>query len=196
MKTIILASNNKDKLREFRSLFPDYEILSLKEIGYTEDIIEDGETFSENAYKKAYQVARDCNIITISDDSGLEVEALNNEPGVHSARYAGNHDDEANNQLLIKNLKGIENRRAAYVCAICVCHPDGEYRVVEGRCEGLIVDTPKGTGGFGYDPYFYVSEFNDTMASITLEQKNMISHRAKAIRMMLEVCNEDFSFKR
>lgn len=198
MKTIVIATNNKNKVREFQSLFPEVgiEFKSLKELGYDKEIIETGSTFEENAIIKAKQVAQDLKLTAISDDSGLEVEALGNAPGIYSARYAGGHDDARNNALLLKNLEGVENRRARYVCAICVCQPDGDYRVVRGVCEGRIIDEARGENGFGYDPYFYVEEFQRTFAEISLEKKNTISHRAKALRGILEICNEDFSFKR
>ena len=197
MKKIVIATNNMHKVREFKSLFPngDYEIMSLKDIGYNKEIIEDGKTFEENAIIKARQVSLDLNVIAISDDSGLEVKALNNEPGIYSARYASGHDDEENNKLLLKKLKGVEDRKARYVCAICVYHPDNTYRVVTETCEGLIIDERRGTNGFGYNPYFYIEQFQKTFAEVSLEQKNTISHRAKALRKIKEICNEDFSFK-
>lgn len=197
MKTIVIATNNMNKVREFKSIFqnPNIEFKSLKDLGYTKEIIEDGLTFEENAIIKAKQVAIELNTIAISDDSGLEVEALNNAPGIYSARYAGGHDDEANNALLIKNLQGIKNRNARYVCAICVCQPNGEYKTVVGTCSGSIIDEPKGKNGFGYDPYFYIEEFKKTFAEVPLEQKNTISHRAKALKKIMDICNEDFSFK-
>lgn len=197
MKTIVIATNNMNKVREFKSVFtnPDIEFKSLKDLGYDKDIIEDGLTFEENAIIKARQIALELNVIAISDDSGLEVEALNNAPGIYSARYAGGHDDDANNALLIKNLQGVENRNARYVCAICVCHPNGEYKTVVGTCNGKIIDDPRGKNGFGYDPYFYIEDFGKTFAEVPLEQKNTISHRARALNKIMEVCNEDFSFK-
>lgn len=197
MKTVVIATNNKNKVREFKSLLgnDNIEFKTLNEIGYTKEIIEDGNTFEENAYIKAHQVSKDLNVIAISDDSGLEVEALNMAPGIYSARYAGGHDDEANNNLLIKNLKGIENRKARYACAICICYPNGETKTVIEYCYGKIIDDRRGTNGFGYDPYFYIPEFGKTFAEVPLEKKNTISHRAKAIRKLKELLNEDFSLK-
>lgn len=197
MKTIVIATNNLNKVREFKSLFnnPNIEFKSLKEIGYDKDIIEDGSTFEENAIIKAKVISTDLNVIAISDDSGLEVEALNNEPGIYSARYAGGHDDIENNKLLLKNLKGIENRNARYVCAVCVYHPNGEYKTVVESCKGQIIDDPRGENGFGYDPYFYIPEFGQTFAEVSLEKKNTISHRAKALRAIMEICDENFNFK-
>ena len=128
MKTVVIATNNKNKVKEFKSIInnPNIEFKTLKEIGYDKDIIEDGNSFIENALIKARTVSRDLNCIAISDDSGLEVRALNWAPGIYSARYAGGHDDLENNKLLIKNLKGIEDRFARYVCAIAICYPNGD----------------------------------------------------------------------
>ena len=197
MKTVVIATNNKNKVREFKSIFNSdkIEFKTLNEIGYDKEIIEDGASFEENAYIKASQVAKDLNVIAISDDSGLEVYALNMEPGIYSARYAGTHDDEDNNQLLLKNLKGIENRKARYACAICICYPDGKSKTVIDYCYGRIIDDRRGTNGFGYDPYFYVDEFNATLAEVPLEKKNTISHRAKAIRKLKESLDENFNLK-
>lgn len=192
---IVLATNNVNKLKEFRSLFPKEQILSLKEIGFQDEIKETGKTFRENALMKAKQVSEKMNCLTISDDSGLEVEALNGQPGVHSARYASDHNEELNNRKLIRKLQGKTNRKAKYVCAICVYHPDGTYRIFEGECEGIIIDEAKGNQGFGYDPHFYVPELHHTFAEISLEEKNRFSHRAKAIRNMLEVYDENFGIK-
>lgn len=195
---VIIATNNKNKVYEFKSLFDNNQIefKTLHEMGYDKEIIEDGKTFEENAIIKARQVSTDLGCIAISDDSGLEVEALNGEPGIYSARYAGTHNDDDNNKLLIKNLAGIENRNARYVCAICVYYPDGKYLVTKGTVEGKIIDTPKGKNGFGYDPYFYIEEFKKTFAEVELSVKNTISHRARAIRKMKELVNEDFTYKR
>ncbi len=195
---IVIATNNKNKVYEFKSLFgsEQIEFKTLNEIGYDKEIIEDGKTFKENAIIKARQVSQDLGVIAISDDSGLMVDALGGAPGIYSARYAGTHNDEDNNKLLIHNLKGIENRCARYVCAICIYYPDGKYLVTEGTVEGKIIDTPKGENGFGYDPYFYIEEFGKTFAEVPLELKNTISHRARAIRKMKELINEDFTYKR
>ena len=188
MKTIVIATNNQNKVREIKSLFNSnkIEFKTLKDLNYTKEIVENGKTFAENAYIKAYQVAQDLNCVAISDDSGLEVEALNGAPGIYSARYAGGHDDEKNNELLIKNLQGVDNRRARYVCAICVCQPNGIHKIVEGYCNGIIVDSPKGKNGFGYDPIFYVDEYGCSTAELDSETKNRISHRGKALRACKE----------
>ena len=198
MKTIVIATNNKHKVYEFRSMFnnPNIEFKTLKEIGYDKDIVEDGNSFIENALIKARTVSRDLNCIAISDDSGLEVRALNWAPGIYSARYAGGHDDLENNKLLIKNLKGVEDRFARYACAIAVVYPNGDEITEIAYCEGKIVDTPKGENGFGYDPYFYVDEYKKRLAEVSLEEKNRISHRAKAIRKIKERIDEDFNIIR
>ena len=198
MKTIVIATNNKHKVYEFRSMFnnPNIEFKTLKEIEYDKDIVEDGNSFIENALIKARTVSRDLNCIAISDDSGLEVRALNWAPGIYSARYAGGHDDLENNKLLIKNLKGVEDRFARYACAIAVVYPNGDEITEIAYCEGKIVDTPKGKNGFGYDPYFYVDEYKKRLAEVSLEEKNRISHRAKAIRKIKERIDEDFNIIR
>ena len=194
MKTVVIASNNLNKIKEFRSILnvPNVEFKGLAEIGFNEDIIEDGNSFFENALIKAKTIATKLNVIAISDDSGLEVEALGGAPGIYSARYAGGHDDEENNKLLLKNLKGIENRRARYVCNIVLCYPDGRYISVEDYCNGYIIDERRGVNGFGYDPYFYVDEYKKTLAEVSLDEKNKISHRAKALRRLREKLDENF----
>lgn len=187
MEEIIVATKNEGKKREFASILKEYHIVSLNDLDYQDDIIEDGKTFKENAIIKASTIAKIYNKPVISDDSGLEVFSLNNEPGIYSARYAGlMHDDNLNNALLIKNLKDKDNTDCRYVCAIALCYPDGRSIVVEDYCYGKIVLTPRGNGGFGYDPYFYVKEYGKTMAELSLEEKNKISHRGKAIRKLKE----------
>ncbi len=198
MKTVVIASNNQNKIREFRSILniPNVEFKSLKEIGFNDDIIEDGNSFFDNALIKAKTISERLGVIAISDDSGLEVNALGGAPGIYSARYAGGHDDEANNQLLLKNLKGIEDRSARYVCNIVLYYPDGKYISVEEYCNGFIIDDRRGTNGFGYDPYFYVTEYNKTLAEVSLEEKNKISHRAKALRKLRGMLDENFDIIR
>ncbi len=187
MRTIVVATNNLGKIKEFQKLFSEDKVLSLKDIGYTKEIIENGKTFQENAYIKAKEVAKSRNAIVLADDSGLEVEALNGAPGIYSARYAGDHDTEKNNALLIKNLKGIENRKARFVCALCLYYPDDTYILVEGECFGQITEEARGSNGFGYDPYFFIPEYSKTMAELPLETKNQISHRANALKKLKEL---------
>ncbi|MDE7162050.1 MAG: XTP/dITP diphosphatase [Anaeroplasmataceae bacterium] len=193
MKKIVVATRNLGKLKEFQNLFPEDEVLSLADIGYEKEIEEDGSTFEENAIKKASQVSKDLNLIVIADDSGLEVEALGGAPGIHSARFASDHDPRSNNEKLIELLKNETNRNARFVCVICLCYPNGKTILSKGICNGTITYEAKGNRGFGYDPYFYVKEYGQTMAEMPLEVKNQISHRAKAIQKLKEMLYEDIS---
>lgn len=186
---IIIASNNKNKIKEIKSMMNNVEVLTLKDIGFDEEIEETGKTFKENAYIKAKTIYDKYHKPVIADDSGLCVTALGNEPGVYSHRYASLLcDDNLNNQLLIKNLKGISNREAYYECAICYYNKEAYFS--EGRCYGRIIDNPRGENGFGYDPYFYIDDLKKTMAELSLDEKNQISHRSKAILRMKEILNE------
>ena len=186
--TVVLASRNKGKLAELERLLHEelgdlITLKSLDDIGFFEDIEENGATFAENALIKANAIAAK-GYIALADDSGLLVDALDGAPGVYSARYAGEHgDDAANNALLLKNLAGKSDRRAAFVCAFACAFPDGRTPIVaEGRVEGLILEAPRGTGGWGYDPLFYYPPFNKTLAEVGREEKNSISHRGAAAR--------------
>ena len=184
---VVIASNNQNKIREFKKIFEgtDFKLVSLHDLGIDIDIVEDGETFEENAIIKAKTIATKLHKYAIADDSGLCCDGLGGEPGVRSARYAGDqHNDADNNKKLMENMKGVINRHARYVCAICFANPDGKYVTTSDSCEGIIVDTPKGFNGFGYDPYFYIEKFKRTMAEISLEEKNTISHRSKALEKM------------
>lgn len=192
MKTIVIATKNQNKILEFQSLFSSVNVVGLND---DENIIEDGMTFKENAFIKAQTIALKYQMTVLADDSGLVVEALGGEPGVHSARYAEEHNDAKNNEKLIANLKNSSNRNASFVCALCVYHPDGTYLMIEEKCDGIIIDESRGTNGFGYDPHFYIPSCQKTFAQMTLEEKNQYSHRSKAIRKLKELCNEDLSFK-
>lgn len=194
MRKIVIATSNLGKLKEFQGLFPEDEVVCLQDIGYTKNIIENGTSFEENAILKAKQVSLDTGLIVIADDSGLEVEALGGAPGIYSARYAKDHSTESNNRLLIQNLKGVTNRKAQFVCTICMYAPNDKYILAKGVCSGLITEEARGTNGFGYDPYFYVPELEKTMAELSLEEKNQISHRAKAILSLKELMHEAFDF--
>ena len=187
---IVFASNNAGKIREVQKILgecfatDDVTVLSLKDIGFTDDIVEDGATFEENALIKARAVAK-LGYFCIADDSGLEVDALNGAPGIYSARYSGVHgDDAANNLLVLKNLEGVADdaRTARFTCAIACVLPNGEEFTVRASCEGRILHAEEGSGGFGYDPLFYVEQYGKTLASVTPEEKNAISHRGKALR--------------
>lgn len=187
MRTLVLASNNDHKLRELSGMIGGrMRVLSMREAGFDEEIDECGKTFAENAQIKARAVARATGYCALGDDSGLSVDALDGEPGVYSARYAGEHgDDAANNALLIEKMRDVppEKRTAHFVCSVALCLPNGECTVEEGVCAGQIIDTPRGNGGFGYDPYFEVGDL--TFAQMQAEEKNRVSHRAKAMAQML-----------
>lgn len=186
---IIVATKNKGKMREIKSILSDskYEILSMEDIGLDVEVDEDADTFTGNAIKKAVEIMKVCNEITLADDSGLVVDALGGAPGVYSARYAGEHgDDLQNNLLLLKNMENEKNRSAKFVCAMALAFPDGRIIDVEGEFHGQIDYEMKGTGGFGYDVLFYLPEYNMTSAEISAEEKNKISHRAKALQLIKE----------
>ena len=187
-RTLVIASNNAHKIQEISDMLDDrLNVISMKEAGFDGDIDENGETFEENAVIKAKAVAKATGYCALGDDSGLSVDALDGAPGVHSARYCGRHgDDKANNDLLIANMADIpaEDRTAEFVCAMALSLPNGEVKTVRGACPGVITFAPRGTGGFGYDPYFeYLS--GETFAEMGQEEKNQISHRANAMRQML-----------
>ncbi len=186
---LIIASGNAGKLKEIRAILGDQfqEIISMKEAGICHETVEDGSTFLENAQKKAREICEISGEATLADDSGICVDALDGAPGIYSARFCGRHgDDEANNRLLIKKLKGEKNRNAHYACAISIAFPDGSEKHALGYLYGQIVDSPKGEGGFGYDPYFYLPEYGQTAAQLPAEEKNRISHRAEALKKLLE----------
>ncbi len=186
---LIIASNNAHKIREIKQILGDRfeEILSLKEAQIDHETVEDGVTFMENARKKATEIAEISGCCALADDSGICAHALNNEPGVYSARYSGQHgDDEANNQLLIKNLKDKADKTAHYSCAIVLAYPDGTTVSAEGEMHGEVIFTPQGENGFGYDPIFFLPEYGKTAAQISPEEKNRISHRAKALNALVE----------
>ncbi len=192
MKKIIFATSNEGKMREVRSILEDLgmEVLSMKEAGIQVDVVEDGATFEENAVIKATEIAKACGEIVLADDSGLEIDYLNKEPGIYSARYMGEDTSYAvKNRNLIDRLDGVEDekRTARFVCAIAAAFPDGTVEVTRGTIEGRIGYEEKGTNGFGYDPIFYVPEYGCTTAELSLEQKNEASHRGKALRLMKEI---------
>ncbi|SEG32173.1 XTP/dITP diphosphohydrolase [Eubacterium ruminantium] len=200
MQKLIFATGNKDKMREIRMILEGlpYEIYSMKEAGINPDIVEDGKSFAENALIKARAVA-DCvkqageNVVVLADDSGLEIDALNKEPGIYSARYMGEDTSyHIKNNNLIERLEGVpdEKRTARFVCAVAAVFSDGREEVREATMEGRIGYEEKGENGFGYDPILYIPEFGCMSAELAPEQKNAISHRGKALRMMRE-CLKD-----
>ena len=189
MKKIVLASKNLDKVKEMRLALQDLpvEILSLADFDNLPDAVEDGATFEANALIKAKFFREQTGLACLADDSGLEVDALNGLPGVYSARFAGYHaDDKTNNQKLLDELKkiGANESAAAYRCVLAFVDSDGTEIFTHGKVEGKIKTVAKGSGGFGYDPYFYIDE-NFTMAEITAAEKNKISHRGAALREMI-----------
>lgn len=192
-KKIIFATGNENKMKEIRMILSDLgmPILSMKEAGIDVDVVEDGETFEDNALIKAKAIAGLVeNAIVLADDSGLEIDYLNGEPGIYSARYAGtNTSYDIKNNLLISRLQGVEDekRTARFVCAIAAVFPDGTSEVVRGTIEGRIGYEIKGSNGFGYDPIFYLPEYECTTAELSPEKKNDLSHRGNALRMMKNI---------
>ena len=188
---VFLATGNKKKIDEIKPLLKNYEILSIADGIEIPEVIEDKETFEENSQKKALEIAKFLNMVTVADDSGLMVDALDGEPGVYSARYAGeNATDELNNKKLIEKLKGIGNRKAKFVSVISLAKPNGEVYSFRGEVDGIIIDEPRGKNGFGYDPYFYYVAYGRTFAELDLSEKNGISHRARALSKMKNQINE------
>ena len=191
---LIIASNNAHKLQEIRAILGDYfgEILSMREAGIEHETVEDGETFLQNAVKKAREIAEIAGCCALADDSGLCVDALDGAPGIYSARFAGVHgDDEANNDLLLEKLKDAKNRGAHYICAMALVYPDGRLVTAEGEFYGEIGYERRGTNGFGYDPLFYLPERGCTTAELSPEEKNAISHRAIALKRLVEKLEEN-----
>ncbi len=189
---IIAATKNKNKLREFGEILKGFEIISQEDAGVDIDVEETGTTFEENSYLKAKAIYDITGITTIADDSGLCVDVLDGEPGVYSARYGGEgYDDKGRVQLLLKNMKDVpdEKRTARFVCVITLVGNEGTI-TARGECEGRIDYDPKGENGFGYDPVFYVDRFEKTLAEVTPEEKNSISHRGKALKIFAEKLNK------
>ena len=193
-KKLVLASNNKGKIREFNALFASrgIEVEPQGALGVTE-CAEPYGTFLENALAKARNAARQTGLAAMADDSGITAHALVTEPGVHSARYAGEAaDDAANNAKLVAALKGSSDRRAAYTCVLVAVRSadDPDPVVAQASWTGEIIDEPRGSGGFGYDPHFYLPQFGRTAAELTAEEKNAVSHRGRAMKRMLAALSE------
>jgi len=181
---IVLATRNEGKISEFKILLQnfDVEIMSLKDFGPIPTVEEDGQNFEDNAVKKAQFTARVLGFPAFADDSGLVVKALNGLPGAHSARYAGeNATDEENNFKLLKAMEGVENREAFFMCVLAIAVPSGPALIYEGTCEGVITESLIGNQGFGYDPLFHNQTLNKTFAQMSIEEKNRVSHRGKAM---------------
>ncbi|MGZ0052676.1 XTP/dITP diphosphatase [Brevibacillus gelatini] len=191
-KKVVLATRNQGKVKEFNRLFADYgwEGISLAQFEGVPEVVEDGDTFEANALKKAIEISTYLQLPALGDDSGLEVDALDGRPGVYSARYAGEEaTDEQNWRKLLQELEDVpmEQRTARFRCTLALVIPGEEPIIANGACEGLIAREPKGTNGFGYDPVFYIPELGKRMAELLPEEKNRISHRAKAMQKLLEV---------
>ena len=190
MKELILASNNAHKVEEIKSILDDYKILTLKDIGYYEDIIEDGTTFEENALIKARTIAKYSGKAVIADDSGLSVALLDGRPGVYSARYSEEQTDEKNIEKVLEELNG-EKSKAKFVSVIALVRPDGSEITFRGECHGEIIFEKRGSNGFGYDPIFYVPSLEKTFAELTPEQKNSISHRKESLEKFSKYLKEE-----
>ncbi len=191
---LLLATKNRDKVREIQAKLKgtNYEILTLDDISNLPDVVEDKETLQENSYKKAFEIYQFTKILTLADDTGLEVEYLNNRPGVYSARYAGEDASyEMNNQKLLQELAGvpISKRTARFKCVMTL-FSDKYHFSKEGVLEGRIATDFSGNDGFGYDPIFYPKGFDKTLAELTVEEKNKISHRGRALDLIIEVLKE------
>jgi len=190
MKDIMIATSNENKVREYKEMLENigYRVHSLKELGDF-DIDENGTTFKENALIKARSVFDKCAMTVIADDSGLMIEALNNEPGIYSARYLAGHTYQEKNEIVLERMKGVKNRKATFVCAIAIIDENGDH-VFQGELVGEIGYEQKGTNGFGYDPIFYNPSYGKTNAELEPEVKNSMSHRGQATRMLLEYLNK------
>lgn len=198
MEKIIFATKNKGKIKEIKEILKtlDVEVISMEEAGITLDVVEDGETFEENALKKAREIMMLSKQVVMADDSGLEVDYLDKAPGVYSARFGGENTSYAiKNQMILEKLRNVpwEQRRARFVSVIVTVFPDGNIRTTRGTIEGYIAYEAKGNQGFGYDPIFYVPEYHCTLAELTLEEKNKISHRGKALEKMKRLLKEELN---
>ena len=193
-RTILIATSNPGKLREIQALVADLPVrwIGPADLEPLPEPVEDGDTFEANAKKKARHYARLTGYWTLADDSGLEVDALDNAPGVHSARYAGSRDDQANNAKLIRRLGGVpaQRRTAHFVCVMVLASPHRVLAVTRGTIAGRIIDTPRGENGFGYDPHFWLPDVQKTTAELTPEHKNRISHRGQAMLAMARCIGE------
>ena len=186
---IVLASGNAHKIKEIAQMLPDYEVVGYKELGFTEEIVEDGNTFYENALIKAKTVSEALSLPALADDSGICVEALGGMPGIYSARYAGDGVDAHNNQLLLKNMLGQTNRKAKFVCCMVFYKPNGEIITATGETHGEIMESEQGENGFGYDPLFFSYDLQKCLGVASSQEKNTISHRFRAISALKDKLN-------
>ncbi len=189
MKKIVIASSNKGKIKEIKEILGnDFQVISMAEIGFNEDIEETGTTFKENSLLKARAVCEKLSVPVLADDSGLEVDALHGEPGVYSARYSGEPVDNARNRaFLLEKLKNETNRTAHFTCVMTLYLPDGKYFFAEGKTSGSILEKETGTCGFGYDSLFYSDDLKKSFGEASDEEKNSVSHRARALSKMVEI---------
>ncbi len=192
MPKLLLATNNKGKVREYQSLLQEarFDLVTPAQLGIKLEVDETGSTFEDNARIKALAFAKVSGLLTLADDSGLEVDALNGEPGIRSSRYAGEGATDSDRvKFLLAKLKNIppEKRMAHFRCVIAIAFPDGKIEICSGRCDGVITREPRGAEGFGYDPIFYFPELKKTMAELSMEIKNQISHRARAAQQAVIV---------
>lgn len=185
-KILVLASGNKGKIKEISEMLPNFIVKGYKEFGMDFEIEETGSTYYENAFIKAQTVSKILNLPVLADDSGLSVEVLNGEPGVYSARYAGDGIDEHNNDKLLKNLEGEKNRKAKFICCMVYYINEKEHYTVEGQTEGEILFERQGNNGFGYDPIFYSYDLKKSLGVASDEEKNSISHRSRALKEIVK----------
>ena len=187
---LVVATGNAHKLREIAEIFTEFEVVSQKQMGFHEDVEENGKNFIENALIKARAASKALQCITLADDSGLCVDALNGAPGIYSARYSGEHgNDAANRKCLLENMQGMTNRRAHFTCAVAVVYPDGREILAEGRTYGNILTKEEGDGGFGYDCLFESEDLGKSFGLATAEEKNKVSHRYRALQALREKWN-------
>jgi XTP/dITP diphosphohydrolase len=198
MPKLLLATNNKGKAREYKSLLQGvpFELVTPAEVGISTEVVEVGRSFEENARLKATTLAAESRLLALADDSGLEVDALGGEPGTLSARYAGEGaSDRDRVSYLLTKLEGVprEERTARFRCVIAIATPEGEVELCSGECDGIIAFEPRGNRGFGYDPIFYLPELRKTMAELPPELKNKVSHRGRAAAKACQVLKEKYS---
>jgi XTP/dITP diphosphohydrolase len=189
-KKLVLASGNAGKIREIETMFPEFTVVGYKQMGIKEEIEENGNSFYENALIKARTISEKLNLPVIADDSGLCVDALGGEPGIYSARYAGDGDDEHNNELLLENLKDKANRNAQFVCCM-VYYDNGKILWAQEKTEGRILLERQGENGFGYDPLFFSYDINKCFGIASAEEKNKVSHRFRAVSKLKELMKKE-----
>lgn len=185
---LVVATGNAHKLKEIAEIFTDFEVVSQKQLGFDEEIEENGKTFMENALIKARAACKALGCVALADDSGLCVEALNGAPGIYSARYSGSHgNDQANRATLLKNMQGEKNRRAYFNSAVALVYPDGRELTAEGKTYGNILEKEAGNGGFGYDCLFFSEDLQKSFGEATAEEKNSVSHRFRSLQALLKL---------